>query len=51
LSQAVGLQNVDVTNFGDDARLSGLTEKATREISNHPGKNADLGAVSETVHG
>jgi diaminohydroxyphosphoribosylaminopyrimidine deaminase/5-amino-6-(5-phosphoribosylamino)uracil reductase len=51
LPEAVGLQNADVTNFGDDARLSGLTEKAIRDISNHPGKNADLCAVSESVYG
>jgi len=51
LSQAVGLQNVDVTNFGDDARLSGLTEKAIREISNPPSRNTDLCAASETVYG
>ena len=51
LSQAVGLRHVDVTNFGDDARLSGLTEKAAREISKSAGKDAGLCAFSDKVHG
>ncbi len=33
LTQAVGLHNVSIKPFGDDVRLSGLTEKALRELS------------------
>jgi len=51
LSESIGLQNVDVANFGDDARISGLTERAMREISKPPGKDAGLCAVSETLYG
>ena len=33
LTQAVGLYNVNIKPFGDDVRLSGLTEKAVKELS------------------
>ena len=33
LVEVVGLQHVDIERFGDDVRLSGLSEKALREIS------------------
>jgi hypothetical protein len=32
LSDAVGLKYVDIKRFGDDIRVSGLTEKAVNEI-------------------
>lgn len=52
LSEAVDLQNVDIKNFGDDVRLSGLTGKAVREISNPPEISDELCAVSEeSVYG
>ncbi len=51
LSEAVGLQNVEVTTFGDDVRLSGLTEKAARDISTPPGNSAEVCAVSEPAYG
>ncbi|UCF17960.1 MAG: bifunctional diaminohydroxyphosphoribosylaminopyrimidine deaminase/5-amino-6-(5-phosphoribosylamino)uracil reductase RibD, partial [Phycisphaerales bacterium] len=34
LPAELALQNVEVVHFGDDIRLSGLTERAIREISN-----------------
>jgi diaminohydroxyphosphoribosylaminopyrimidine deaminase/5-amino-6-(5-phosphoribosylamino)uracil reductase len=33
MTQAVGLRNVNIKRFGDDVRLTGLTEKALSEIS------------------
>jgi diaminohydroxyphosphoribosylaminopyrimidine deaminase/5-amino-6-(5-phosphoribosylamino)uracil reductase len=33
LMQAIGLHYVDIEHFGDDVRLTGLTEKALRELS------------------
>ncbi len=33
LTQAIGLHHVDIEHFGDDVRLTGLTEKALGEIS------------------
>ncbi len=33
LVEVVGLQHVDIQRFGDDVRLTGLSEKALREIS------------------
>jgi riboflavin biosynthesis pyrimidine reductase len=36
LSKSIGLHYVEVGRFGDDVRLSGLTEKALREISIYP---------------
>ena len=36
LTQSVGLHCVDVGRFGDDVRLSGLTEKALSEITIEP---------------
>ncbi len=36
LVQSVGLHHVDVGRFGDDVRLSGLTEKALSEITIEP---------------
>jgi diaminohydroxyphosphoribosylaminopyrimidine deaminase/5-amino-6-(5-phosphoribosylamino)uracil reductase len=33
LTQAVGLHYVDIERFGDDVRLTGLTEKALKELS------------------
>lgn len=33
LTQAIGLHHVDIKRFGDDIRLTGLTEKALKELS------------------
>jgi len=33
LTKVVGLHNVSIKSFGDDVRLSGLTEKALKELS------------------
>jgi len=33
LPQAIGLHYVDIEQFGDDVRLTGLTRKALSEIS------------------
>lgn len=33
LTQAIGLHYVDIERFGDDVRLTGLSEKALRELS------------------
>jgi diaminohydroxyphosphoribosylaminopyrimidine deaminase/5-amino-6-(5-phosphoribosylamino)uracil reductase len=52
LSEAVDLQNVDIKSFGADVRLSGLTGKAVRELSNPTDKSDELCAVSEeSVYG
>jgi diaminohydroxyphosphoribosylaminopyrimidine deaminase/5-amino-6-(5-phosphoribosylamino)uracil reductase len=51
LSDAVDLQNVAIKNFGEDVRLSGLTEKAVRELSNPTDRSAKLCAVSEPAYG
>ena len=51
LPEAVGLHNVDVANFDEDVRFSGLKDKAVREISNPSCNSADLCAVSEPVYG
>jgi diaminohydroxyphosphoribosylaminopyrimidine deaminase/5-amino-6-(5-phosphoribosylamino)uracil reductase len=47
LSKFIGLHYVEVGRFGDDVRLSGLTEKALREISIYPqGAAPSLPAVA-----
>ena len=51
LSDAVDLQNVAIKSFGEDVRLSGLTEKAVREISNPTDRSAKLCAVSDPAYG
>lgn len=51
LSQAVCLNNVEVTTFGEDVRFSGLTERAAREISRPADRSAEISAVSEPVYG
>ena len=38
LAESVGLNRVDVARLGDDVRLSGLTDKALREIGVGPAK-------------
>jgi diaminohydroxyphosphoribosylaminopyrimidine deaminase/5-amino-6-(5-phosphoribosylamino)uracil reductase len=50
LSKAVDLRKAHVTSFGDDVRLSGLTEKAAREISESAGGDIGICAFSDTVH-
>jgi len=50
LSQAVGLHSVDAERFGDDIRLSGLTEKAMGETLSCPENSLEVYAVSEPVN-
>jgi diaminohydroxyphosphoribosylaminopyrimidine deaminase/5-amino-6-(5-phosphoribosylamino)uracil reductase len=33
LTQAIGLHCVDIQHFGDDVRMTGLSEKALKELS------------------
>ncbi|MHC4323463.1 MAG: bifunctional diaminohydroxyphosphoribosylaminopyrimidine deaminase/5-amino-6-(5-phosphoribosylamino)uracil reductase RibD [Planctomycetota bacterium] len=47
LSQAVGLQNVEVDRFGNDVRFRGLTEKALDTISSAPKSSLEAYTVSE----
>ncbi len=50
LSQVTGLHNVDIERFGDDIRLSGLTEKAMGETLSRPENNLEVYAVPEPVN-
>ena len=53
LTQSMGLHCVDVGRFGDDVRLSGLTEKALNEITIEPSTAtavlSSLGDVTEVT--
>jgi len=50
LSQTVGLHNVDAERFGDDIRLSGLTEKAMDETLSCAESSLEVYTVSEPVN-
>jgi diaminohydroxyphosphoribosylaminopyrimidine deaminase/5-amino-6-(5-phosphoribosylamino)uracil reductase len=50
LQHAAGLHNVGIEQFGDDVRLSGLTEKAMGEIISSPENSFEVYTVSEPVN-
>jgi len=50
LPQVLGLHNVGTERFGDDIRLSGLTEKAMGETLSYAEKSFEVYAVSEPVN-
>jgi len=50
LLQAVGLHDVGAERFGDDVRLSGLTEKAMDETLSCPENSLEVYTVSEPVN-
>ena len=50
LPQVTGLHNVGIERFGDDIRLSGLTEKAMGETLSRPENNLEVYAVPEPVN-
>jgi len=50
LPQAVGLHNISIERFGDDVRLSGLSEKAMGEILSSPENSLEVNTVSEPVN-